>query len=133
MFILSASILSLFYAFITLRGCRTVVVVDGDPALVAQELLGSVSQMDGDGGVYSGQLCWGSELLGTVISLQTIIKNNPKLDILQTKQLFFVGWLLHTSRQVEEIVGSKSRKSINWTKTGAADAIYRCPQSRAKR
>lgn len=48
-----------------------VVGVDGDPVLVAQVLPGSVSQMDGDTGVYSGQLCWGSELLGTVMPLKT--------------------------------------------------------------
>lgn len=61
---------------LTRKRYLTVVGVDGDPVLVAQVLPGSVSQMDGDTGVYSGQLCWGSELLGTVMPLKTDRENN---------------------------------------------------------
>lgn len=40
---------------------------------------------------------------------------------------------MHTSREVKWVVGSKSRESINWTKTGAAGGVYWAPQSRAKK
>lgn len=119
----------------------TVVGVAGDPVLVVQELSDSVSQMDGDTGVYSGQLCWGSrELLVTVMPLKTNTENNSDItytdiaNILLLKSLIFnANGFLHTSREVERVVWSKSRESISLVKTGAAGGVYWAPQSRAKR
>lgn len=70
-----------------------VVGVAGDPVMVVQELSVSVSQMDGDTGVYSGQLCWDSELLGTVMPLKT-------------------------PERLSGLFGPKAEKALTWLKLG---------------
>jgi len=76
---------------VTRKRYLTVVGVDGDPVLVAQVLTGSVSQMDGDTGVYSGQLCWGSELLGMVMPLKTDRENNHNIGYIGIPNWFLQG------------------------------------------